>query len=147
MFSVPNSTATAGRNSFTTTFLHVPLRGGDSSTNILNSFGGAGRNAGGGGKRMTMAIFPPSLLRNRRRLRKKLRPPHLYDNVFEMVEDFRDRDSPVDHDMISSPSPPAPPLPPSTTTSPNQPTPPNPAISSPPSAFFPSSSPPSSACL
>jgi hypothetical protein len=41
---------------------------------------------------MTMAIFPPSLPRNRRRLRKKLRPPHLYDNVFEMVEDFRDRD-------------------------------------------------------
>jgi len=40
---------------------------------------------------MTMTIFPPSSPpRNRRRLRKKSRPPHLY-NVFEMVEDFRDR--------------------------------------------------------
>jgi hypothetical protein len=67
---------------------------------------------------MSMTIFPPSSPpRNRRRLRKKSRPPHLYDNVFEMVEDFgsgRGRrasgvssfevDGSGDHDVIS-PSP------------------------------------------
>jgi hypothetical protein len=41
---------------------------------------------------MTMTIFPPSSPpRNRRRLRKKSRPPRLYNNVFEIVEDFRDK--------------------------------------------------------
>ena len=158
-FRILRSQFNGGRNSSTTTSSHVPLRGGgSSSTNILNG-------SSSGGKRMTMTIFPPnSPPRNPRRLRMKSRPPHLYDNIFEMVEDLGsgterrasgvssfevdERDSsPINHDVISSPSPPSAIA---ATTSPNQhpsqPTPPNPTIStsSPPSAFPPSSSPPPS---
>ncbi|KZP08170.1 hypothetical protein FIBSPDRAFT_269438 [Athelia psychrophila] len=76
VFSVPSSTyTTAGRNSIATymSTSHVPLRGGG------------------------IGIAPPTqpTQRERRRLRKKSRPPasSLYSNVFELTESPGHRDS------------------------------------------------------
>lgn len=83
VFSVP--TSTVGRNSIGTymSTSHIPLR-----------------NSGG-----QLSMLPPSppIHRERRRLRKKSRPPHVYDNVFELSE--TDPTRPTSPARTPSPSP------------------------------------------
>ncbi|KIJ62506.1 hypothetical protein HYDPIDRAFT_169152 [Hydnomerulius pinastri MD-312] len=76
VFSIPT---TSGRNSV-----------GYTSTSHLALTGGSTGKAG------SLAMLPPSppIHRERRRLRKKSRPPHLDNNVFELVEEQRDSVSP-----------------------------------------------------
>lgn len=61
---------------------------------------------------VSLAMLPPSppIHRERRRLRKKSRPPHLDTNVFELVEEQRDSTPPLPPstpERSSSPPPPA----------------------------------------
>lgn len=83
VFSVP--TSTVGHNSVRTymSTSHIPLR----------------PTLSGG----SLAMLPPSppIHRERRRLRKKSRPLHLYDNVFELTENNDNNREPLGH-----PSPP-----------------------------------------
>lgn len=86
VFSVPYSTSThntAGRNSVATY---------TSTTHILAAVG-----------KLTSLPPSPPIHRERRRLRKKSRPPAMYDNVYELVA--------PSHTPSRSPSPPPQPLP------------------------------------
>ncbi|KAH7886709.1 hypothetical protein F5I97DRAFT_1038359 [Phlebopus sp. FC_14] len=97
VFSIPT---TSGRNSVAQT-----------STSHLALLGGS------------LAMLPPSppIHRERRRLRKKSRPPHLDNNVFELVEEQRDSTPPLPPSTPERPS--SPPLPPSEATPSNTKTP------------------------
>ncbi|KAG6336077.1 hypothetical protein ID866_3003 [Astraeus odoratus] len=59
---------------------------------------------------VSLAMLPPSppIHRERRRLRKKSRPPHLDTNVFELVEEQRDSTPPLPPSTPESSSPPLP---------------------------------------
>ncbi|KAG2346198.1 hypothetical protein BDR05DRAFT_1057828 [Suillus weaverae] len=83
----------------TVSVFSIPTTSGRNSVGYTSTSHLALRPSASGG---SLAMLPPSppIHRERRRLRKKSRPPHIENNVFELIEEQRD----------SSP----PPLPPST---------------------------------